>query len=405
VNILFVTFYFPPEVGAPQRRIWETAQHLKKRGHRVQVLTGFPNYPRGEIIPPYQRRLFQRENMEGLEVLRVWHGVGNRSGKWGRAFSEGSFAMTSALAALLEAAPDVVIVESPSLLSCWTGVLLKRMRSTAFVMHVSDLIPDMALELGMLSRGWLTTILDKMSAFFYKEADALIVVTDGLGKTLAAKGIQTEKVHLIRNGVEDHWFANGTEDPGSKASFQIVYFGNHGVAQNLSVILDAASLLVNEEIVFNLFGDGIEKTALVEKAQRLGLEKVCFHPSLPQLELADRLQRANAVIVPLCDRPGMEKAVPSKLIEAMAAGKPVILSARGESAELVREAQAGLVVEPDNPKALAEAICRIRENPEEAKRMGENGREFVRQNFLRSVLVDKLEKLLIELVEEKRQET
>ncbi|MCI0405742.1 MAG: glycosyltransferase WbuB, partial [candidate division Zixibacteria bacterium] len=134
MNILFVTFYFPPEVGAPQRRISEYAAALTKRGHRVSILTGFPNYPRGELIPPYGRRLYFRENLDGIEVLRVFHFLGSRNGKLGRALAEGSFVLSASIAALLESAPDVVIVESPSLLCGWVGALLKRMRKSAFVL-------------------------------------------------------------------------------------------------------------------------------------------------------------------------------------------------------------------------------------------------------------------------------
>ena len=113
MNILFVTFYFPPEVGAPQRRIWEFATELKNRGHRIKILTGFPNYPQGKLIPRYRRRLYLRENMDGIEVLRVFHFLGNRRGKLGRAFAEGSFAISASIAALSETAPEVVVVESP----------------------------------------------------------------------------------------------------------------------------------------------------------------------------------------------------------------------------------------------------------------------------------------------------
>src|SRR5262249_17067797 len=149
MNILFVTFYFLPEVGAPQRRIQEFAVELQKRGHQVKVLTGFPNYPRGELIPPYRRRLYVRGHLDGVEVLRVFHFLGNRQGKLGRALAEGSFAVSASVAALLEVAPDVIIVESPSLLSGWAGLLLKRMRGSGFVLHLSDLIPDMAVAVGM----------------------------------------------------------------------------------------------------------------------------------------------------------------------------------------------------------------------------------------------------------------
>ena len=404
MNILFVTFYFPPEVGAPQRRIWEFAQKLKERGHRVKILTGFPNYPKGKLIAPYRRGLFLRENMDGLEVLRVFHFFGSRRGKWGRALAEGSFAIAGSLAALLESAPEVVIVESPSLLSGWVGVILKRMRGMAFVLHLSDLIPEMVVALGLLSSGFLTNLLRQMAGLFYREADGIAVVTEGLKSALVERGINSGKIRLIMNGVDEDWMANGKE-PRFRTrvnGFRVLYFGNHGAAQNLSVILDAAGDLENEGTIFNFFGDGIEKPRLVEKAEQMRLTNVFFHGAVPRQEMAAKLLESDAVVVPLIGRAEMEAAIPSKLIEAMAMGKPVVLAARGESAELVRRVDAGWVVEPDNPKALAEAIRAVRDNPLEALEKGRKGREFVRQNCLRSGLTEKLEKMLREIVLQKQ---
>ncbi len=407
MNILFATFYFPPEVGAPQRRIWETALGLKKKGHSVQILTGFPNYPRGEIIPPYQRRLYQRENMDGIEVLRVWHGVSGRKGKWGRAFSEGSFAFAAILASLLEQAPEVVVVESPSLLLGWVGMVLKRMRRTSFVLHIADPVLVAAVGTGMMEKGLLFSALSKMENWFYRIADRIVTVSPGICRILYNQGVPASKVMEIPNGVEnsvlEHFQRMDFGFNGQPAEIKAVYAGNHGKAQNLTTVLEAAAQLSGREPVhFYLYGDGIEKGELLRRAKGLNLSNLEFFEPVPADQMIKILAKADVWLVPLADRAELEWAIPSKLLEGMAAGKPVILSARGESAKLLRQAQAGLVVEPDNPKALAEAICRIRENPDEGKRMGENGREFVRQNFLRSVLVDKLEKLLVEVAEEKR---
>jgi glycosyltransferase involved in cell wall biosynthesis len=338
--------------------------------------------------------------MEGIEVLRVFHFLGSRRGQWGRAVAEGSFAFAAA-AALMEATPDAVIVESPSLLSCWTGVLLQRMRGSAFVMHVSDLIPDMVMALGMLRPGFLSRTLSKMAHFFYREADAVVAVTKGIQNSLMQKGIENGKIILIVNGVEECWLANGMSEQEARDSFRLIYFGNHGMAQNLEVVLETAGILQDEKVLFDLYGDGIEKTRLVQKARARELRNVVFHPSISQPELIKKLRQANAVLVPLADRPEMEEAIPSKLIEAMAVGRPVILSARGEPAELVQRVGAGIAVEPENPQALAEAFRYLREHPEEARQMGDRGREYVRQTRLRSNLVDQLEKMLLELVERK----
>jgi glycosyltransferase involved in cell wall biosynthesis len=364
-------------------------------------LTGFPNYPRGEIIFPYKRRLFQRENMEGLEVLRVWHGVSGRKGKWGRAFSEGSFAMTSAPAALLEAAPDVVIVESPSLLSCWTGVLLKRMRNTVFVMHVSDLIPELAAGVGMLSSGRMFSTLERMAEFFYRQADGIMAVTKGFRESILSKGVSEKKVWLIPNGVEDFHVDRPIRQP-QNGKFRVVYSGNLGRAYHLPSVLEAARLLPVENFEFEFIGDGIDRPAIEREAQ--GMPQIKFLGGLSVNEMFARLYLAEAMIIPLIGSPALEPVIPSRMNDAMAAGLPVVLAARkGEAADIVNQTGAGLVIEPENPEALAKALSFLAQNREEAAKMGERGREFVKKNRVRSLLVEQLEEMLLELLRRKGQ--
>ena len=399
MNILFVTFYFPPEVGAPQRRIWEFAQKLKERGHRVKILTGFPNYPHGKLIAPYRRGLFLRENMDGLEVLRVFHFFGNRRGKWGRALAEGSFAVSASLAALLEPALDIAVVESPSLLSCWAGVLLKRMRESIFVMHVSDLIPNAAVAVAMLSPGRLTSALDRLANFFYGEANGLIAITESVGEQLRSKGVAASKICVIPNGVDDRYLVGESQCP-ENGKFRVVYAGTHGRAYNLRTVLEAARRLPMETFEFEFIGDGIDRPELEKEA--VSLPQVKFKGGLTVENMFERLRQCRAMVVPLADNPGLEATIPCKMIDAMAVCLPVVLAARkGELVDILRENRAGIVVEPDNPEALAKAIQYLQANPEEAVEMGRRGRTFVQKTRSRSLLVEKLEEMLHEIVAQK----
>ena len=405
MNVLFVTFYFPPEVGAPQRRIWEFAAALKKRGHRVKILTGFPNYPHGELIAPYRRGLYLRENMDGIEVLRVFHFLGNRRGKLGRALAEGSFAISASVAALLETAPEVVVVESPSLLSGWVGTVLKRLRQTSFVLHIADPVLVAAGGMGVIRKGIVFRTLSQMEDLFYRTADRIIAVSPGISRILEQQGVSASKVVEIPNGVDDDFFDRlgrlNFASNGLPQETRVVYAGNHGMAQNLAVLLEAAGLVApQEEIRFLFFGDGIEKPELVRKAQKLGLGNVAFFQPVPPAQMPEVFAQADIWTVPLADSSGLEWAIPSKLLEGMAAGRPVLLSARGESAKLVQQTKAGLVVEPGNPAQLVDAIRWLRQNPEQARKMGENGRVCVSKHFLRSMLADKLETVLKRAVEE-----
>jgi glycosyltransferase involved in cell wall biosynthesis len=400
MNILFVTFYYPPEVGAPQRRISEYAAALSKRGHRVSILTGFPNYPRGELIEPYRRRLYLRENLNGIEVLRVFHFLGSRNGKWGRAVAEGSFALSASMAALLETPPDTVIVESPSLLSGWVGLLLKRMRGSSFVLHLSDLIPEMAVAVGMLAPGRLSRLLYRMARLFYREADGIVAITRGVAEALLREGVVTEKIKVIPNGIAEE-FLKADDSSGTNGVFRVVYAGNHGRVYNLRTVLQAARRLPPGQFEFEFIGDGIDRPGLEEEARNLAHVK--FSDGLPVDRLFERLFRANAMVIPLAGNPVLEMTVPSKMVDAMAAGLPVVLAGRkGELVEIVRESNSGIVVEPDNPEALLEAFQFLHENPGEACAKGRRGQEFVRATRLRSRLTDQLEKMLVEIVARKQ---
>lgn len=407
MNVLFVTYYFSPEVGAPQRRIREFAVKLKAKGHRVSVLTGFPNYPHGDLIPPYQRQPYLREDLDGVEVLRVFHLLGNRRGKLGRAVSEGSFAISATLAALLEQAPDVVVVESPSLLLGWAGLALKTFRRTSFVLHIADPVLVAAFGMRVMRKDMLFRILSKMENLFYRAADRIVSVSPGICRILREQGVPTSKVVEIPNGVDDSFFEQlgklNLESNGRPTETRVVYAGNHGMAQGLNVMLETAHLFTpGEKIRFLLYGDGIEKPGLVCAAGRMHLANLTFFEPVAPAQMLDVLAQTDIWVVPLADNLGLEWAIPSKLLEGMAAGLPVVLSARGEAARLVQSAKAGLVVEPGRPTQLVEAIRWLRANPERAKKMGEFGRAYVRENFLRSRLTEKLEVVLKEAIEESR---
>ncbi len=386
LHVAILTQYYAPEVGAAQVRLGALAEAFTARGHQVTVLTAMPNYPLGRIYPGYPGFL-QRECIAGVRVIRTYIRPTQRVNMLHRLASYVSFVVSSALVGtFLLPRPDYLIVQSPPLLLGLTGVYLSWVKRTPMVFNVSDLYPETAVRLGVLRPG---TLLHRLSAwlegFCYRQAWLVA------GQTLETiRDIQTRfpgcETRLLSNGVDPSLLQPPAPAGGSSGLITkhgrciAMYAGLHGLAQGLRHLLDAAEQLQGErgcDLV--LVGDGPEKSALVSDANRRGLTNVRFLDPRPHCEMGRTLGEADILIVPLVRY--LKGAVPSKLYEAMAAGRPVVLMVEGEAARVVHEHQAGLVVAPGDAKGLAEALRRLVGDPALRERLGRNGRAAVERHF------------------------
>lgn len=409
MRVLFLSVYFPPEVGAPQARTYETARWFARRGHDVTVLTAFPNHPTGRVARGYRGRLFMRERLDGIDVRRTWVYPAPNRGLWRWAAKHLSFSLSSLLAAPPAGPFDAVVVESSALFLGLTACALARLQGIPWVLTIADLWPDTAVAQGQLAHPGLIRLTHRLARFVYGQADLLVGVTRGICRALVRRGVPPGKVAYIPNGTDTRLFrpaAGGDalrRELGLEGRFLVVYAGTMGLAQGLDTVLEAAGLLRGEEDVrFLLVGDGVEKGNLLRRAQREGLHNVRFLDRQPRSRMPAVLNAADVVLVPLRGQPLFQAALPSKLPEAMACGKPVILTIMGEAADLLQQAGAGLAVEPENPRALAAAIRRLREEPELAREMGRRGRAFAVRHLERSRLAQRLEERLLRLIEDRK---
>ena len=391
LHILFITQYFPPEVGAAQTRICELATRLQQMGHRVSVLTTFPSYPSGIVPPEWRGKLFSRGSEGALRVYRVWSYPAPNRGFLKRIFSQATFALSSAIGGLFIPACDAIIVESPPLFDGFPGVFLGLCKRAPYFFNVSDLWPESAVQMGALRNPFLIWLSKQIELLFYRRSAAVLGMTAGIRDNIIADGIPASKVMLLRNSVNCELFRPGVDGSALRreiglpeSGFVVLYAGTFGMAQGLTTVLESAALFQEsktEDIYFVLAGDGAESDILKAKASALNLSNVRFVAPLPKKRMPELLSLADCVTVPLRKLQLFRGALPTKMFEAMACAKPVLLGIEGEAEVLLREADAGVCVPPENPAALRDAILRLKADESGRQRMGQSGRAYVTRHF------------------------
>ena len=373
MRFLLLSQYYPPEVGAAQLRLSAVVRELTRAGHEVEVVTALPNYPSGRLAPADRGRFSRREVIDGIRVRRFWlypaTGAGLR-----RIVSYLSFMLTGTVGGLRAERPDVVIVESPPLFLGIAGWIVSRRFGASFILNVSDLWPDSVRELGFMRKGPWLGLAYRLERWLYQRADAVTAVTRGIEDELIRKGVPVDRVLFLPNGVDLDAFKPAVR-PGEAPRPTITYIGTHGFIHGLDVVLDAAERVPEADFV--LIGDGSEKPRLVAQAERRGIENLRFEAPIPASEVPGRYAEATAGLSTLRDTPLSLMIRPAKVFAIMACARPVIYAGHGEGADLVRNASAGIVVPPEDPERLAEAVRMIIADPMRAAETGANGRRFV----------------------------
>lgn len=402
MNILFLTQYFPPEVGAPQNRIFEFAKRLKNNGHNITVLTAMPNYPKGEIYEGYKDKRYMEEDMEGIRVIRTWIYATKSQSFVKRLLNYFSFTASSVFQGLrhLDKSIDVVIVESPPLFLGWSGYRISKRLKAKYVFNVSDLWPESAVKLGVLHNKLFIKLSVWLEEFSYKKADIVTGQTRGIVDNISSRGFK-DKTYLITNGVDLALFGKDkasnefVKEYGLEGKFIAGYAGIHGLAQGLETVMKAADILRDHrDIMFAFIGDGPEKPKLIKMKEDLNLENVVFLPVQPKKAMPGVVANFGCALVPLKKLDLFKGALPSKMFETLASSVPIVLSVEGEAKELIENANAGICVEPENEKEIAAAVLRLYEDRALRDRLGDNGRAYIEEHFDRAKITRKFEETL-----------
>ena len=397
MRFLILTQYYPPEVGAAQVRLPAVARELQRLGHSVEVVTALPNYPTGRIFEPYRRRGIVTETIEGVVATRVWMFASMGRGVR-RMVSYLSFTLTCFFGLMKRRArPDWVFIESPPLTVAVPGLLYARLRGSRSIVNIADLWPDAAQDLGVLHEGQLLRAARRLERWVYRQATVVNAVTTGIERELADGRVERSKLTFLPNGVDVDVFSPTSsssaalEDLGLPAQKLILYTGNMGYSQGLANVIDAMQIVgeTDPDVTMVFVGDGSEREELVRRVTDRGLENVRFIDPVPPQVIAAILPSAAAAIVSLLDLPTNADARPSKMFPAMAAGRPIIFAGLSEGSRIVAQADAGIEMRNDDPPAIAAAIRLLTSNPQEADRLGANGRRLVENEFSWSTLVSR----------------
>jgi colanic acid biosynthesis glycosyl transferase WcaI len=385
MRLLYVSQYFPPEMGAPSARVSQFSRCWREAGHDARVLTGFPNHPGGQLYPGYRGRWwrgFVREEHQGVPVYRTWLYPAANRGVVRRSLNYASFCASASLAGtLLDFEPEVVIGTSPQLLCALAASFIARRRRARFVLEVRDLWPEsLAAVKACAPDSALYRSLDRVAGRLYREAWKIVLVSDEFRRTLEARGLDPARLAVVKNGVDTEKFRPDVAPAGRPewdGKFVVSYIGTLGMAHSVTTILQAAEILRSRrDVHFVVIGNGAERENLRRERQERGLENVTILDQQPWDAIPAFLARSDASIVHLARSPLFETVLPSKMFEIMAAGRPLLLGVRGEAARLVSDAGAGLLCEPESPAELAQAVTRLADDPALCRRLGASGRDY-----------------------------
>jgi glycosyltransferase involved in cell wall biosynthesis len=411
VKILYVSQYFPPEMGAPAARAVELARHWTAMGQDVTVLTGFPNHPTGFVPPewrPRMRRVVYREAVDGVKVVRTWLLPFPNRKAYERMLNYSSFCVSAALSGLGIERPDVVIATSPQLLVGLSGWWISRWKRAPLVFEVRDLWPESLAAVGAGSEGsMLHRMLGAVAGFLYRNASHIAVVTPAFQSHLMQHwGVPAGKVSIVENGVETDLFSPSNVDAnlrkklGAEGRFLVCYVGTMGMAHGLDTVIEAAKQLRTAlpEAMLLLVGEGSDKERIRALAESEGLSNLRFVDQQPRERIPAFINASDVCLVLLKKTELFKTVIPTKMLEFMACGRPVILGVDGQARQIVEEARGGIVIEPENAEALVAAIRKLAGDAESRKELGDRGRAYIVERYSRGktaeIYLDVLRRLL-----------
>ncbi len=396
MKILFLTHYFPPESNAPASRVYEMAKRWVADGHEVTVITCVPNCPDGVVHKGYRNRIRRQvEMVDGIRVIRVWTYIAANEGTLRRILNFVSFMLSAVWAGLFLKRHDVLIATSPQFFCGWAGVLLSKLRRIPFVLEIRDIWPESIAAVGAMSNRRVLALLEKLEKRMYAAATHIVTVGEGYKRRIVAKGVDANRITIITNGVDTELFSPRSVDENVRRRhnldhhFVCAYVGTLGMACGMDVAVRAGRILKEKghsRIRLMLIGEGAMRHELEAEVRRYNLDNVILTGKLPREAIPSYLASVDACLVHLKKTDLFKTVLPSKIFEAAAMERPIVLGVEGDAAELVKDASAGICIEPENAEELVAAVLKLAQDNELRQRCGRAGREYVKRFFDRDAL-------------------
>lgn len=398
MKILFLTQYYPPESGAPQNRLSDLAARLKNKGNEVSILTAMPNYPTMEIFPGYKRRFYLQEYVNGIKVYRGYIFVKKSKSIIARLLNYFSFVFSSIIIALFKIPKcDIIICESPPLFLGISAVFIAKRKSAKLIFNVSDLWPESAEKLGIVKNKLILKWAYRLEAKIYKKSWLISGQTQGIVLNIKQRFPEKDVIWL-KNGIDFKYFDKQNvkynwrlENNFKNDDFIFCYAGVIGHAQGIEVILKAAKILREfNHVKFIIIGNGPEKKSLIELNRIFGNQNIFFYDLIERDLMPTVINAIDVAIIPLKKLDIFKGAIPSKIFENLAFGKPVLLGIEGEANDLfIKDGNCGLAFEPENETQLSDIIIKLTQDQALYKMLSKNATNYV-QHFDRKKIADNL---------------
>jgi len=398
MKILFITDNFPPETNAPATRTYEHCVQWIKAGAEVTIITCAPNFPQGKIYPGYKNKFYQKEEIDGIHVIRVWSYITANEGFIKRVLDYLSFAFMAFLVGLFQKT-DVIIATSPQFFTTWSGVALSKIKRKPWIFELRDLWPESIRTVGAMKHEKILDRLEKIELWLYKNATRVIAVTDAFKDNLIKRGINQDKIDVITNGSNTELFSPQKKDEkllqelGLSGTFIVGYIGTHGMAHSLDFIIRSIAKTEDKQIHFLFIGGGAMKETIMTIAKELKLDNITFLDPITKDDVPKYLALTDVSLAPLKKSDTFRTVIPSKIFEASAMQKPTLLGVEGQAQKILEKYNAGVCFEPENEKDFINKLLHLK-NDAEAYKKYQNGCQHLAEAYDRKRLAEKMLNIL-----------
>ncbi|QWF33151.1 MULTISPECIES: glycosyltransferase family 4 protein [unclassified Pseudoalteromonas] len=368
MHILFLTDNFPPEGNAPATRTYEHAREWVKLGHKVTVITGAPNFPEGKVFDGYKNNWYSKSNLDGIEVRRVKTYITANEGFIKRILDFISFMFMSFIAGLFVKKPDIIVGTSPQFFTAVSAWAISAVRFKPFVFELRDIWPASITAVGAMKDSFAIRMLERLELFLYKRADSIISVTNAFKEELVERGVDSNKIEVVLNGVDLTNYKPAKEKDNElslkynlKGKFVAGYVGTHGMAHGLETIVNVAEQLKeNDNIRFIFAGGGATRKKVEELVAKKKLSNVVLIDRQSKEMMPRIWSLCDVSLVPLVNNDLFRTVIPSKIFECMGMGIPTIMSVpEGEATEIIKRTGSGLVVDSENDTQIKNALLQL----------------------------------------------